>query len=75
MGEEKKYKEQCSGAAMMVDEPVMAYGIDSAITDLNVVSPKTMKCLIDSAMDDFRLNRCTSHSEMDEWVNMRMGWK
>lgn len=71
----KLYKDLKLEDSMMVKEPVIAYWVNYLVDDMEVVSSDTMLCLVTSAMDDFRANRCTSHNEMDEWVNNCMGWK
>ena len=39
------------------------------------IPEETMRTLIDSAIDDYEMGRCTPHSQMDIWVKERMGWK
>ena len=71
----KMYKKLKPKDTMMIDEPVIAYGLNYLVDDIEVISLDTMHCLVTSALNDFRINRCTSHNEMDEWINNRMGWK
>ena len=49
--------------------------VRSAEEYLEMIPEETMRILIDSAIDDYEMGRCTPHSQMDIWLKERMGWK
>ncbi len=72
-----EYQPQKEGQSQKVNEPMAVYNstVRSAEEYLEMIPEETMRILIDSAIDDYKMGRCTSHSQMDIWVKDRMGWK
>ncbi|WP_274972443.1 hypothetical protein [Bacteroides fluxus] len=60
-----------------VSEPMVAYGaVERNAEDyLKDIPQDTMQSLVDLAIEDYEMGRCTPHSQMDSWIKERMGWK
>ena len=72
-----KYYSEKGEQLQKVSEPMAVYNstVRSAEEYLEMIPEETMRILIDSAIDDYEMGRCTPHSQMDIWVKERMGWK
>ena len=72
-----KYYPEKEEQSQKVSEPMAVYNstVRSADEYLEMIPEATMRILIDSAIDDYKMGRCTPHSQMDIWVKERMGWK
>lgn len=75
MSKIKPYKKE--EKPQVVSEPMMAYETmeHHAENYLKAIPKETMQALVDSAMEDYEMGRCTPHSQMDSWIKERMGWK
>lgn len=76
MSKAKSYKET-KQKSQAVSEPIAAYGTVECNVEsyLDTIPEKTMRTLVDSAIEDYEMGHCTSHSQMDSWIKERMGWK
>ena len=76
MNKEKTYQ-KAGELPRSLHEPVAMYGVVACSVDdyLNAIPEDTMRSLIDLSLDDFRHGRCTSHLQLDSWIENRMGWK
>lgn len=78
MSKIKPYKEEAEKPQVNhVDEPMLAYGtmVRNAEDYLKDIPQETMQSLVDLAIEDYEMGRCTPHSQMDAWIKGRMGWK
>lgn len=76
MSKIKPYKESVE-KSQTVSEPMVAYGaVERNAEDyLKDIPQDTMQSLVDLAIEDYEMGRCTPHSQMDSWIKERMGWK
>lgn len=76
MSKIKPYKEDVK-KLQTVSEPMVAYGaVERNAEDyLKDISQDTMQSLVDLAIEDYEMGRCTPNSQMDSWIKERMGWK
>lgn len=76
MSKIKPYKEIVK-QSQTVSEPMIAYGaMGHNVEDyLKAVPKETIRSLVDLAIEDYKMGRCTPHSQMDSWIKERMGWK
>ena len=76
MGKIKPYKEDVK-KTQAVNEPMVAYGaVERNVEDyLKDIPQDTMQSLVNLAIEDYEMGRCTPHSQMDSWIKERMGWK
>lgn len=45
--------------------------IRSAEEYLEAIPEETMRALVDLSIEDYKLERCTPHSELDVWIKER----
>lgn len=76
MSKIKPYKESVE-KSQTVSEPMVVYGaVERNAEDyLEDIPQDTMQSLVDLAIEDYEMGRCTPHSQMDSWIKERMGWK
>lgn len=76
MSKIKSYKGSVD-KSQTVSEPMVAYGaVERNAEDyLKDIPQDTMQSLVDLAIEDYEMGRCTPHSQMDSWIKERMGWK
>ena len=76
MNEAKLYKNQ-EPEPQSANEAAMAFESSCRIVDDFIASlPKEMmRNLVDFAIEEQRAGHCIPNSQVDEMINLRMGWK
>lgn len=76
MDEHKHYK-KIESEPETANEPMAVYNptVRSAEEYLESISGEVMRALVDLSVEDYKMGRCTPHSQIDAWVKERMGWK
>lgn len=70
------YKSEEDKPSAKLQEPSVAYvSVNLRDSYLNIVSEEMFRNAITKAVSDFENGMVMSHSEIDELVKTRMGWK
>lgn len=73
MSKATSYKET-KQESQAVSGPIAAYGTVECNVEsyLEIIPEKTMRTLVDSAIEDYEMGHCTPHSEIDSWIKVQL---